>query len=296
MSQSSKRADPENKQLSPGQYFGEIVGNQRCCDLVLTEVRHTTGNSFASHSHELAFFSMLLDGSYTEHCGPKTIDYKQLMVVYRPPSVTHSDRIGRTGVRLFNIEVQESWLERMRQYGPVRHLSLEPFGGELAWLAARLYREFKHEDSYSGLAIEGLTLEMLTTLSRNSVTADKTPPQWLSRVREQLQAEYAGSVSIQRLAEEIGVHPYHLSKTFRKFQNQTIAEFVQDVRVKHASCDLLKPDASFTEIALANGFSDQSHLNRIFKRVTGMTPGAFRAVLLTRSTRPSPPPESEQSA
>src|SRR5260370_41564669 len=143
MSEPNKRVASEQTHLSPGQYYGEILSNRRCCDLVLTEIRHTRGNSFDQHSHELAFFSLLLDGSYTERCGRKAIDYKQLNVVYRPSGMTHSDQIGGSGVRLFNVEVKESWIERMQEYGRVDDLSLEPHGGELAGPATTRYREFK---------------------------------------------------------------------------------------------------------------------------------------------------------
>jgi AraC family transcriptional regulator len=287
MSESNKQAAPDRTHLSPGQYFGEIIANQRCCDLVLTEVRHTRGNRFPAHSHELAFFSLLLDGSYTELCGRKSIDYKQLMTVYRPPAVTHSDRIGGSGVRLFTVEIKDSWLERMRQYGPVNSLSLEPIGGELAWLAARLYRQFRDRDPHGPLAIEGIILEMLATLGRNSRLLERQPPGWLSKVREILHAEYSENVSIRRIADDLDLEPYYLSKIFRRFQNQTIAEYIQDLRVKHASSQLLNPEAELSDVALAAGFSDQSHLTRIFKRVTGMTPGAFRSAFIMNPGLPS---------
>ena len=292
----NKRATADQTQLSAGRYFGEILDNRCCCDLVLTEVEHKQGNRFPAHSHQLAFFSLLLDGSYTERCGPKTVDYKQLMVVYRPSGVTHSDRIGDSGVRLFNVEIKEIWLERMRQYGPIDHLSLDPYGGELAWLAARLYREFRQDDPYGPLAIEGLILEMLATMNRNSGCIDKKPPPWLSKVRDLLHAEYAQGISIERLATEAGVHPYDVSRAFRKFQRQTVAEYVQDLRVKQASIDLLRPGIPLSDVALAAGFADQSHLTRIFKRVTGMTPGAFRAAFVRSPGWPSVEPESEPRA
>ena len=296
MAAPNKRTTAGQTYLSAGQYFGEILDNRRCCDLVLTELEHRQGKRFPTHSHQLAFFSLLLEGSYTERCGPKTVDYKQLMVVYRPSGVTHADRIGDAGVRLFNVEIKETWLERMRQYGPIDHLSLDPYGGELAWLAARLYREFRENDPYGPLAIEGLILEMLATMNRNSNATDKEPPSWLSKVRDLLHAEYAHGISIEHLATEAGVHPYDVSRAFRKFHRQTVAEFVQDLRVKQASIDLLQPGIPLSDVALAAGFADQSHLTRIFKRVTGMTPGAFRAAFFRNPGSPSVEPESEPKA
>ncbi|HZS47295.1 MAG TPA: helix-turn-helix transcriptional regulator [Blastocatellia bacterium] len=273
--------------LGEGQYIGKVVGSRRCCDLFLAEVQHTCAKKNCEHSHELAFFSVLLDGSYTERQGNKLIDYKQLGVVYRQPWLVHSDQIGNAGVRLFNVELKQSWMERANQYGRIRDLSPNPHRGELAWLAARLYREFRDQDLCSSLAIEGLVLEMLSVLFRGSSTTDKQVPIWLSKVNDILHAEFRDNISASRIAEEVGVHPFYLSKMFRKFNNQTIAEYVQNLRVEYASREMLKPDADLATVALSSGFADQSHLTRIFKRVTGMTPGAFRATFIqSRFLRP----------
>jgi len=39
---------------------------------------------------------------------------------------------------------------------------------------------------------------------------------------------------------------------------------------------MVSTDAQLTEIALACGFADQSHLNRSFRRMVGMSPGVWR--------------------
>jgi AraC family transcriptional regulator len=137
---------------------------------------------------------------------------------------------------------------------------------------------------------------MLAMLNRNSSAIDKQPPGWLAKVRDLLHAEYADGISISRIADEVGVHPYYVSKSFRKFQNQTIAEYIQELRINYASRELLKPEVALSDVALAAGFTDQSHMTRIFKRVTGMTPGAFRAAFLTSPAPPLAEPESEPLA
>jgi AraC-like DNA-binding protein len=55
-----------------------------------------------------------------------------------------------------------------------------------------------------------------------------------------------------------------------------VGELIRRRRVEHA-CDLLAhSDLSLAEIALACGFSDQSHFSMMFKRHTGITPSKFR--------------------
>src|SRR5579871_1817302 len=110
--------------LKGGQYFGNVLAKWDCSDLVIAEVQHTEGKSHTDHTHELSFFSMMLGGGYTEHLGSKTVDYKQLSVVFREEGLLHSDHIPQCGVRLFNVEMKGSWKERLRQIAPLKGVSV----------------------------------------------------------------------------------------------------------------------------------------------------------------------------
>jgi len=44
---------------------------------------------------------------------------------------------------------------------------------------------------------------------------------------------------------------------------------------------MFQAEMSLADIALATGFADQSHFTRAFRRVTGMSPGAFRQLVAT---------------
>jgi AraC family transcriptional regulator len=81
------------------------------------------------------------------------------------------------------------------------------------------------------------------------------------------------------VASRVGVHPFHLSRVFRQHYHQTVGEYVHRLRVHFACGELKSDEARLAEVALAAGFADQSHFTRVFKQVTGMTPGAFRDVL-----------------
>jgi AraC-like DNA-binding protein len=57
---------------------------------------------------------------------------------------------------------------------------------------------------------------------------------------------------------------------------------MRQLRIEHASKQILQTDLPMVEIALASGFSDQSSFTVAFKNVTGITPSAYR-----RLSRPS---------
>jgi len=82
----------------------------------------------------------------------------------------------------------------------------------------------------------------------------------------------------------------HLSRVFRKCVGEGIGEYVHRLRVRAACEQILEPEISIAEVSLALGFADQSHFTRAFRRVTGMTPAAFRSSLM------SPLPGRERSA
>jgi AraC family transcriptional regulator len=76
------------------------------------------------------------------------------------------------------------------------------------------------------------------------------------------------------------VNPAHLCRTFRRYRRRTIGDYVIGLRVQFVCRKLLETRDSLTEIAVEAGFADQSHMTRIFKRVTGVPPGAYRSVIL----------------
>jgi AraC-like DNA-binding protein len=46
--------------------------------------------------------------------------------------------------------------------------------------------------------------------------------------------------------------------------------------VEAACRELAVPERSLSDVAALTGFADRSHLSRVFRRFTGLTPGAFR--------------------
>jgi AraC family transcriptional regulator len=120
-------------------------------------------------------------------------------------------------------------------------------------------------------------LEVLAECSRRRTgDSERQPPRWLHQVRELLQDRFAENLTHDVVAAAAGIHPVHLARVFRRHCGCTLGDYVRKLRVDFAARQLIATDESLAGIAIAAGFSDQSHFTRTFNGQTGMTPAAFR--------------------
>lgn len=83
-------------------------------------------------------------------------------------------------------------------------------------------------------------------------------------------------LSIDRIAAEIGLSPYHFARTFRASLGIPPHKFIVEQRIIQAQNLLENSSKSAADVAFACGFSSQSHLNSTFRRLVGSTPMAYR--------------------
>jgi len=128
--------------------------------------------------------------------------------------------------------------------------------------------------------IDGRTLEASSAASSRSSAGANTPAQSRA-VAEALQFihdNYARDVGLDDIAAAAHLSPSQLTRLVKQTLGVSPYQHVIQVRVNNAR-HLLSAGSgrrSLAEIASAVGFSDQSHLTRHFKRLTGVTPRRFR--------------------
>jgi AraC family transcriptional regulator len=81
---------------------------------------------------------------------------------------------------------------------------------------------------------------------------------------------------IAETATLLDVHPTHLARTFKSLVGCSMGEYVRRLRIEEAARRLASGAGPLVEIALDAGFADQAHFSRVFKQVTGHSPGAYR--------------------
>ena len=98
----------------------------------------------------------------------------------------------------------------------------------------------------------------------------------MRRVREFIDAEISNEIAISDLATVAGLSQFHFIRAFKDSVGQSPYQYVLSERIRRARGLLSKPDLSLRDVAFAVGFSDASHLNRVFRKFVGVTPTAFR--------------------
>jgi AraC-like DNA-binding protein len=95
-----------------------------------------------------------------------------------------------------------------------------------------------------------------------------------ARAGELMEARLAGPVHLAEVARECGVSPFQLIRAFHAEFGVPPHAWLMQARLRRARA-MLRAGELISSAAFASGFVDQSHLTRVFRRSTGMTPGAY---------------------
>ena len=83
-------------------------------------------------------------------------------------------------------------------------------------------------------------------------------------------------ISLNDISINTNVSVSYLSKIFKDETNYNISAFINKIRIENAKLFLLDRSIPLTEVAYLSGFEEQSYFSKVFKKVTGATPGKYR--------------------
>lgn len=241
----------------------------------ITEFTQPPDRRLPWHVHDNASICFVRAGSYTERIGTIEHECPPSSVVFKPASERHADHFGTTGGTCLLLEITPARMAAIEQSSSWTARPLLARTPHLAAAGQRIYGEFAAGDALSPLVVEGLMLEILGEAARADAPRAGQPG-WLRRVLERLHDCTDQPLTLSVLAQEAGVHPAHLARTFQQHCRCSIGEYLRRLRVERACHELQQSSAPIAEIALRAGFFDQSHFSKVFRRQTGMSPARFR--------------------
>ena len=98
----------------------------------------------------------------------------------------------------------------------------------------------------------------------------------LRRIKEFVDVHISKGIGISELARLVGLSQFHFIRAFKHSVGLSPYQYVLSERISVAKELLSQRDRSTADVALAVGFSDASQLSRVFRKLVGVTPTAFR--------------------
>lgn len=110
----------------------------------------------------------------------------------------------------------------------------------------------------------------------NGVFALDDEEKWMVTVLEEIEQNYACSKTLSAIGQELGISQGALSQLIRKHTGKTYSELIQEKRMEKARELLCYTDATVAAIAEEIGYSDQFYFSKLFKKLFGQSPNAYR--------------------
>jgi AraC family transcriptional regulator len=238
--------------------------------LVISSAWFAPSLHLGRHYHERASVSVILHGGYDTTRQGSPMRCEAGTVVLTPAAEPHQNVFVPMPTQMLVVELKSA-----SAAAPVRLDSMpDP---AIVQLARRAALEMEALDELAPLACEGLALEVLAGALRLGGHLEPRPPVWLRQIRDRMNDAPDRPASISALAAAAGVGRTRLIHAFRHHYRTTPAAYLRKLRVEQAARMLSDTDEPIAAVAVTCGFSDQSHLNRVFKRELGCTPAAFRS-------------------
>lgn len=92
---------------------------------------------------------------------------------------------------------------------------------------------------------------------------------------------YNDQITLEMLSSELNMNPSYFCRLFKKATNSTFTEYLNFVRVLNSELLLTSNSKGISDIALDVGFSSISYFNRIFKKINGISPTAYKKIKYT---------------
>jgi AraC family transcriptional regulator len=256
--------------LMPGTFLAEPVQAVHAGSLILASWTAQIARPIERHAHASAHFMLVMSGRYhTTAVGDSCRDGD--LLIFNPAGTEHDDQL-ETGGAFFTISLPSHGEADCRVKLPARPIKVRR--PDALATARRLLRELAAWGPDSAFVAEGLSHALTASLTK-SLEA-KGAPGWLGDARRYLDEGYSEPLQLHEVASRAGVHPFHLTRTFRRFYGQTPGEYLRARRLERAAQALTQSSDRIAEIAVASGFSDQAHLTRRFRSGFGLSPAQYR--------------------
>ena len=147
-----------------------------------------------------------------------------------------------------------------------------------------LRAELETEGPGGSLYVESLANVLAVHLLRHYTSSDPVRLRFsgglaghkLRRATNYIVENSREALKLEQIAGDVGMSPFHFSREFKKATGLAPHQFLIRHRIERAKILLSRTDLPIVEVSLRTGFQNQSHFTRLFRRLTSLTPRAYR--------------------
>ncbi len=231
---------------------------------------YAPGERHPPHRDDFSRITLTLRGSFAEDGERGSEVVRPGDVLFKSRDAVHEDRFGDDGANLVSLVFFGRGPDGLLGGGfdGVWRVRRDPAAlrGGTGLLDAAV--------AGHGAGVRAAASELLGGLD-GAEQSRRTAPAWLMALKDELENTGFADVDVSARARSAGAHPAHVSRLFRRCFGISITEHAQAHGVRRAVASL-GDGAALSAAAAGAGFYDQSHMSRVFRRVTGRTPGAYR--------------------
>ncbi|MGO5052557.1 AraC family transcriptional regulator [Lachnospiraceae bacterium LCP25S3_G4] len=132
--------------------------------------------------------------------------------------------------------------------------------------------EFENAVEMTGRLYTTLSLFMKGSSSKKRSASYET---YAKKGIEYIHSHYLYPISIEEIAEYVGISRSHLFRSFQIYMSQSPKEYLTNFRIKQACILLKQSNLSITAIGKSVGFEDNLNFSKAFKRVKGVSPSKY---------------------
>jgi AraC family transcriptional regulator len=242
--------------------------------------------------HDQAFAMMLRPGSIewgSKRCALEKFDYRagDLALCHRHVG----EWVGLMNVSHLQLGISDAALMACSDgaYGEVELRPSRKFADpRLSAMVAAVHEEMVAGFPSGRLFLDSVEQAMAVTLVNGHAVRHRPVQIYrgglgsarLRRIRELVHAKMEDDLSLDEMAQSVGLSTAHFARMFRKSTGETPHQFLLRQRLERARAMLRAPDPRVLDVAVACGFKTQQHFAQAFRDVWGVSPTEYRQDLV----------------
>lgn len=239
------------------------------------------GDVVEKHSHTFFHYIYVQSGNGKITIDNTTLDFIPGHIYLIEPMVFHQFSAGDKGLCAHELKFETVDTDMFHKLCGLP-LSLDTNGYDIKEIFRSLFSETAAKDTYYKNMVIIKFYELITLLFRcasyreNHKSTDKKPSDKFSMVISYINKNLQSEITLQTLSGIVHMESIYFLKQFKQVTGSTPMAYVRNVRINKAKTLLLHSDMNITQISAAVGFLSIHHFSSAFKKITGMSPAAFK--------------------